>query len=104
VGSRKSEAEFQKSEVEFLNSEAKPQKSEAQNSEIGSGAAGEPGRGATLQTQKNETAKSQNTKDVGPGRFMGVGGGYLVESTGYLNKYPFYMPVRVRVRACCNGH
>ena len=27
-----------------------------------------------------------------------------MESTRYLRKYPFYMPVRVRVRACCNGH
>jgi hypothetical protein len=35
---------------------------------------------------------------------MGVSGGYLVESTGYLIKYPFYMLVRVRVRACCNGN
>ena len=38
------------------------------------------------------------------GRVVGVGGGYLVESTGYLIKYPFYMLVRVRVRACCNGN
>jgi hypothetical protein len=27
---------------------------------------------------------------------LGVGGGYLVESTGYLRKCPFYMPVWVR--------
>ena len=37
---------------------------------------------------------------------LGVGGGHLVvvESTGYLIKHPFYVLVRVRVRARCNGH
>ena len=27
-----------------------------------------------------------------------------MESTGCLHEHPFYMLVRVRVRACCNGH
>ena len=32
---------------------------------------------------------------------VGVGGGCLVESAGSLIKCPFYVLVRVRVRACC---
>jgi len=27
-----------------------------------------------------------------------------VESTGCLREHSFYVPVRVRVRACCNGY
>ena len=38
-------------------------------------------------------------------RQLGVGGGCLVgESTGHLGEGPFYVAVRVRDRACCNGH
>ena len=35
---------------------------------------------------------------------LGVGGGHLVERTGHSRKYSFYVPVRVRDRACCNRH